>query len=241
MKALERRIDCVIRPVAETEPLCVAEFQMHRDNKIYTRIVVESALLQEASKMRPVRPLIIFADKRLDPKTQPWAAAVQVLYLDAALAALAQREPQHPLIAVFSPIMVKSVVQLEKQARSDYDHIRNAPLDEEQREQLLMIFENLLFKRLPHKTKQEIAMMLKFIDVSKTRFGRDMIEQGREEGMLGMLCRMARRRFPGLPKSVEAKISGLTYQQGEALGDDLLDMESLAALKAWLKAQAPQR
>lgn len=82
VKAIERRADGVIIPDAFAEPITVTELQMHADEEIYGRIVIEMAILQSEYKGRAVDGIIIFGTKDLDPATQPWTRVVSAYYLD---------------------------------------------------------------------------------------------------------------------------------------------------------------
>jgi predicted ATPase len=119
VKSLERRTDGVIVPTALDQPIWVIEFQFWEDPHIYTRIVQKMAAVQEEFGMREVRGIIFFGEAKLDPRTQPWASHVRSIVLLDELRRLAERDPDHPLVAVFQPLLAKHASELEQTAGGD--------------------------------------------------------------------------------------------------------------------------
>ena len=63
------------------------------------------------------------------------------------------------------------------------------------------------------------------------------IQQGAHLGEKHLVCKQLKRRVGDLPLKMTEQIDHLTLDQIEALGEALLDFQSLADLEAWLKAQ----
>jgi hypothetical protein len=64
------------------------------------------------------------------------------------------------------------------------------------------------------------------------------MQQGIEQVEKGIVLRQLTRRFVELPASMRSKIEALSLTQVEALGDALLDFQTIADLEAWLQAIA---
>ena len=60
--------------------------------------------------------------------------------------------------------------------------------------------------------------------------------EGRREEALHFTLRLLHRRVENLPLAVQKRVEKLPLEKLEALGEALLDFESLADLRAWLKA-----
>ncbi len=61
-------------------------------------------------------------------------------------------------------------------------------------------------------------------------------QEGRREEALRFTLRLLHRRVENLPLAVQKRVEKLPLEKLEALGEALLDFESLADLRAWLKA-----
>jgi Domain of unknown function (DUF4351) len=63
------------------------------------------------------------------------------------------------------------------------------------------------------------------------------LAEGKIEGKIEMVFRQLRRKVGELPAEVEAQVLVLPPEKLEALGEDLLDFNTLADLETWLAAQ----
>ena len=116
VKAIERRSDGVLVPDSPTESISVTEIQMQPDKEVYGRLVMEMVLVQSERPGRKVVGIIIFGSRELDHQTDPWCQVVSVYYLDEMLEQLTVRTPNHPLVAVFQPLLEKNRELLERNA-----------------------------------------------------------------------------------------------------------------------------
>jgi predicted transposase YdaD len=91
-------------------------------------------------------------------------------------------------------------------------------------------------------TRKEVDAMLG-LAIQKTRVYREIKEEGREEGkqegQCGLILKQLTRRFGQrkIKKSIRSHIESLSVQQLEALGENLLDFETIQDLTQWLEAQ----
>ena len=120
VKSLERRTDGVIVPQAPFHPLWVIEFQFGDNPYVYTRTVQKMAAIQEEFGMREVQGMIFFGAAVLDPQTKPWTSLVRSIVLVDELRRLAERAPEHPLVAVFQPLLAERETDLEHTAGGFY-------------------------------------------------------------------------------------------------------------------------
>ena len=91
--------------------------------------------------------IIIFADKTIDPVSEPWSSlfiknnpALQVFYFDELLKSLKEKEPGHPLLAVFQPYLQKDKAILEKEAADYYNQIQRCSISEDMKKSLSAVF-----------------------------------------------------------------------------------------------------
>ena len=181
VKALERDADGVVVPKDPTQPMTVVEFQFRRDDTIYTPTVVERAAVQEANQMRPVQGIIFFQNNGLDPQTQPWKHVVRAFVLRDVLEALEREQPDHPLVAVFKPLLIASDSTLEAEAVRHYHTIKSSDLEAGVKTALLEAFGSWLLQRFKNKRKEEIEAMILLDELpplEETESGKDLIRIG---------------------------------------------------------------
>jgi hypothetical protein len=163
----------------------VIEFQFGENPQIYTRTVQKMAAVQEEFDMREVQGVIFFAERRLDPRTKPWSGLVRSIVLPDELRRLAERSPNHPLVAAFQPLLAESETELEHTAGGFFRTIKTSKLKREVKQALEEVFLSWLIQRLPTRTRQEIQKMLigELPELVETRAGQDLIEIGVERGL----------------------------------------------------------
>jgi predicted transposase YdaD len=252
LKELERRADGLIVPRDPSRPLTVVEFQFQRDETIYVRTVQEMAAAQLEFGMRAVEGIIIFAYNRLDPKTEPWINCVRSFAFDELFAAFEQRAPEHPLVAVFKPILVDDEALLAKSAVQYYRQIKVSALDEQIKGSLLEVFVSWLNQRFREKSKQEIEAMLigELPELEETQSGKDLIaigekrgekrgvERGKKEGKTDSILRFLDAKHGTLSKEMRKSISALSTADANRLLAHLPDCETLDDVQVWLERNA---
>jgi len=236
VKTLERRTDGVIVPEAPAPPLSVIEFQFGENAQVYTRTAQKMAAVQEEFDMREVRGIIFFGDQRLDPQTKPWTRVVRSIVLPDEVRSLAERKADHPLVAVFQPLLAASESALEQTAGGFYRTIKRSKLKKRVKQALEEVFVSWLGQRLPNRTKQEIEKMLigELPELRETRMGRDLIEIGKEEGLAQAVVIVLEGKPGRLTKPLRQRIQRLASHQLCELLAEAGAWESLDPLDAWL-------
>ncbi len=248
VKALQRTADCLIEPLDPTQDLIIIEFQFQRDAEIYLRLIESMTGTQRENGMRGVRGIIIFGDGSLDPKTRPWSQYVETYNLRDCLQALEQREPLHPMVAVFKPLLESNTDVLERRAAGYYRAIEQCDLDPSQVDMLLQVFVDWFEQRLPDKSKKEIEMLLfdQLTPLEETRCGKELIEIGVQRGeqrgvrlgIFKVVVSLLERKFGKVPRTVQARINKLDAAELESLSLNLLSFERLRDVRDWLDANA---
>ncbi len=240
VKTLERRADGVIVPQSPVPPLSVIEFQFNENPQIYTRTVQKMAAVQEEFQMREVQGVIFFGEPRFDPRTKPWTSLVRSIVLPDELRRLAARNPTHPLVAAFQPLLAESESELEHKAGGFFQSIKTSKLNRDVKEALEEVFLSWLIQRLPKRTRQEIEKMLigELPELVDTRAGQDLIKIGEERGLATGLAKAVVIVLEGkrgrLTKAVRKQIGKLTNDQLCQLLSAADAWQSLDPLDAWL-------
>jgi len=252
LKALERRADGVIMPDDPTQPITVVEFQFQMDTGVYTRIAAEMAILQEANDWRDIQGVILFQDSSVDPKTSPWNKIVHAFYLNDLLAKLELRNPHHPLVAVFKPLIVEDEVALAEMAHEYYRDISTSSLDETSRAALADVFVNWLLQRFKHMTRKEIEMLIisELPDLEDTTAGKELIrigekrgekrgkkegkQMGKKEGVVEAILVFLQAKHGRLRAEVRERVQALDLAAAKQLVPLIAKWETLEPLQQWL-------
>lgn len=248
IKELEAIADGVAIPAEPSESLGVIEMQEQFNAEIYPTTAIKMAALQKMYGMRPVIGMIFFGEARLDPQTEPWRHVISSFVLRDAVTAFAERHPDHPLTAVFDPLLARSDEDLKNRANADVRCIKFAPeLTDKARDALLNVFASWMLQRFKHLPRREIeAMML--IDLpplEETVSGKELIQlgevRGEARGLSEAILVVSTARFQRVPEALRKQISLLSTQTAKALLSDLDQITSLTALKDWLSKHAAKK
>lgn len=234
LKELEQQSDSVIVPDDSSQPITIAEFQFQLDKRIYNRTAVEMSLVQDLYDGREVQGLIFFRSANLDPQTKPWNRIIQSFTFDAMLESLQQRSPEHPLVAVFQPLMARDEQVLEAHAREYYHQIRSSALDPICKETLSRVFVSWLQQRFTSRKLKEIEMLFvdDLPDLKDTASGKELIEIGRQEGARVVLISMLEAKFGAVPPEVLRRIEALeSFEELAALMRQLVTIDSIDQLQ----------
>jgi predicted transposase YdaD len=219
IKAIETHCDGVLVPDAADERLTIVEIQGYNDVEIYGRLVIEMVLVQRQNAGREVQGMILFLDESLDPKTEPWIRIVRSISLRESISEVQRNDPQHPLVAVFSPLLIESEEVLEREAAPCYNWIQVSELPDTVRKTLAEVFINWLEQRFSHKGKREIEEMLagQLPDLRETQSGKDLIAigraEGKAEGKAEGLLKLLEIRFGEVPGTLREGIQKIDSDQ----------------------------
>ena len=218
-KELARRADGCF-DCEEAETAYIVELQAKLERFVYHRTEVERILYHQQHPEKKVYMILIFLFPEHDPKTEPWYSLsrdgnpyFRVSYLKELLDALAARQPDHPLLLVFKPIMEKDDARLRKDVGRCHQALRNADLEPETRDALLEVFESWISLRFKTLTREEVNAMFAISgEVEDTVLYKQGREEGREEGqILGSLQTLEQLLSDGLleEEAFEAKAAPL--------------------------------
>ena len=194
------------------------------------------AAVQEEFQMREVQGVIFFGEPRFDPRTKPWTSLVRSIVLPDELRRLAARNPGHPLVAAFQPLLAESESELEQKAGGFFHTIKTSKLNRDVKEALEEVFMSWLGQRLPNRTKQEIEKMLvgELPELLETRMAQDILKIGEERGLAKAVVIVLEDKRGRLTKALLQRIGKLNNDQLCQLLSAANAWESLDPLDAWL-------
>ena len=219
-KQFERTADAVIFPKDGKSIITIAEFQFQYDESIYNRLAVEMALIQENKEFRDVQGVIIFGKESDDPKTEPWCNIIRSFTIKELVSDLAKRNPDHPLVAVFQPIVQEDDKALEQTAPKFYNQIKqNDELDASTKDALASVYVNWLSQRFTSTSPEEFEMLLgePQVEFHKTPLGQGFLRRAKEEaksegviiGKRAMVIEVLEDRFGEIDPRLIDKVSEL--------------------------------
>jgi predicted transposase/invertase (TIGR01784 family) len=104
---------------------------------------------------------------------------------------------------------------------------------------ILEFIETILVYKFPRLSRKEIERMFALDDLRQTRVFQEIrdeyLQEGRKEGEISLVMRQIRRKFGQLDQEITTKITNLTLEQLERLGEELLDFQTIDDLKHWLE------
>jgi predicted transposase YdaD len=117
------------------------------------------------------------------------------------------------------------------------------PIDRGLETLILDLIETILVYKLPTFTRKEIQTILGLTDhdLKQTRFYQEVFAEGQQEGRqeegITLIFRQLQRRCGTLTPEIKERITGLSLEQLEVLGEALLDFTGPANLERWLQEQ----
>ena len=257
-KELERRADHVFEPDSGDGPTYIIEVQAQHSGDVYDRLVLELLLYRKAHPERTVYGQVIFLNAGGDEPDWPWAEWLgrgplrRPVYLDVVLVEARQQQPDHPLLAVFLPL-IASDDELAQQAPAAWRRLE--ALTEPDAPALLDVFMSWLMERYKGQTYEEVLRMLQVLTpLEETRAYQQLVgigmEKGRKEGIkegkkegkeegeklgrqkeaLAILSKQLRRRFGALPRWASARLRQADAGQLEAWAERIFDANDLTDL-----------
>ena len=233
-KELERRADRVFEPESGEGPTYIIEIQAQRGGDVYDRLVLELVLYRKAHPGRAVYGLVIFLDAGCDEPDPPWVDSLgtgpllRPVYLDAVLAKAREREPDHPLLAVFLPLLVD---ERELAGRAPAAWRRLESLTEPGSKVLLDVFLSWLMERHKGRNFEEIMRMLQVLTpMEETVAYQQLVGIGKQKEAQVILRKLLARRFGMLPPWAVARLEEAETAQLEAWAEAIFDAASLEAL-----------
>jgi predicted transposase/invertase (TIGR01784 family) len=239
IKEREFRLDGLFIPQSENWniPLIFLEAQMQSDAGFYGRYFAEIFLyLQQYPEKRPWQGLLILHNRQQYlGESVPYQILLQEQVKCLYLEDLLPRADISPNLA-----LLKLLVLEEAEAFRLGRHILEESETQTTFQQRLNLIETILVNKFPYLGTQEILRMLdlKTADITQSRFYQEVVEVGRQEGLLAgeadLILRQLTRKYGALTPEVNQQIKALTIAELGDLGEALLDFVEMSDLETWL-------
>jgi predicted transposase YdaD len=116
-------------------------------------------------------------------------------------------------------------------ARELFVRSQGSGLEPETISAIMEMIKTIVIYKFTNLSRREVEAMLG-VSVQETR----VYQEGREEGKEELILLMLTKRFGTLPDSIPAQIQSVPVERLNALGEALLDFQTIADLQTWLEA-----
>ena len=100
---------------------------------------------------------------------------------------------------------------------------------------IINLVSTIIVYKFGNLSRDEVDLMLG-IELQQTRVYQDAKADGRIEEGQSLVLKILTRKLKNITPEVRSRVSSLTIEQIESLGEDLLDFTSMSDLLAWLDA-----
>lgn len=161
---------------------------------------------------------------------------VQAFQLREVLEALEQRQPGHPLVATFQPVLLSNEATLQAHAVEYYQRIEQSPLAAPLKEALIEVFIDWLWQRFGTLSKKEIEAMIlgDITHLKNTRAGQELIAEGEEQGLIKAIGWYLTAQHGRVPERIQQRLAQLPLPTLQELAPLVFQGMPLPQLDAWL-------
>ena len=245
VKASEKRIDGVIEPADEQQPVYFLEVQAFPDDTIYWRTLREVATYFE---QRPERndnwqAVVLWLNKEddlglrtLKPLTYKPASRL----VAADLIKLLKKLPESSLVLnVLRPLLAKSEREVRKHVVQWVENIRQTPnLDPQTEEKLVAILSQLIEQKFKSLSYKELAAMLRLTPLRETASVQEVLKEDRVD-MLTAQIQDTFKLSDKLVTTVRTDLEKLNADTLYLLIRQILHLDTLEALEQWIADHQP--
>ena len=187
LKQLALRLDGLFLPIEPHPelPFYIVEVQFQPDPQLYDRLFSELLLyIRQYKPPHPWRLVVIYPDRQTerinDLHFREFLQLPNVtrIYINELTTSETASLPVQLLKLIIEPEAnaPSLATELADQARVEIADLAI-------RENLINLLETIIVYKLPHKSREEIAAMLRMSDLKETKFYQEVFTEGRQEGM----------------------------------------------------------
>jgi predicted transposase YdaD len=246
VKTSEKRIDGVLEPMDDQQPIYFLEVQAFPDDVIHWRTMREVATYFE---QRPSRKdcgwqaIVLWLNKEDDPglsTLKPLTRKPASRLVSADLVKLLKKLDERALVLnVVRPLLAKSEREVRENVVQWVENIRQMPnLDPQREERLVTILSQFIEQKFRTLTYEELSRMLRLTPLEETISGQTLIKNER----VAILTRQIARKFAlsaELAEAIQLELNKLDLVSLKALLDQILDIETLEELELWITEHLP--
>lgn len=246
VKTAEKRIDGVLEPTAEQEPIYFLEVQAFPDPVIYWRAMREIATYFEqrpAQRDRTWQAVVLWLNKEDDPglgtlKPLGYKPAMRIKSVD--LLELLKQLDEHSLVLnVLRPLLAENERDVREHVVEWVETIRQAPgLDPQAEERLIVILSQLIEQKFKTLSYKELAAMLRLTPLHETASFQEALKEDRVE-TLTILFQNKLALSSEARTALRAELEALSMVELKTLVDEFAQINSFEQLEEWISQCSP--
>ncbi|MFO5475468.1 MAG: Rpn family recombination-promoting nuclease/putative transposase [Dolichospermum sp.] len=240
------RFDGIFMPNSEEKPIYFVEVQFQNKPEFYWELITEiNIYLNQYKPEQDWQAVALFAKRSLDvEKLTNYqqelvnSGRIKRIYLDE----IASGSIGMGLIE----LIVSKENQSQELVKNLMTRTKTEVSNDSERQGIIELLESVLMSKFSQLSRQEIEAMFLVSDIKQTRVYQEAKQEGeqegrqegrqegKQEGEKNLILRLLHRRIGEIDALLIERITGLSIEQLENLGEALLDFSSVADLEAWL-------
>ncbi len=250
VKSAEKRIDGVLYPTVENQPLYFVEVQASPDKQMYWRTSREvSTFFEQRPALQDTEwyAYVIWLDKADDggfKKThiKDNDNVQRIFSLD--LMGILKKLPNHSLaLNVLRPLLVDTEQEVRQNITTWVEQIHQADLSPEAEQRLLMVMSQLIEEKFKILNYKELCKMLNLTPFKETMSYKEAFQEDLQKEFIETLIKQIKRKYRFAESTVaklDRRLRQLTLKDLKDLFNEIIDMATLRELNAWINARLPQ-
>ncbi len=254
VKSAEKRIDGVLYPAVEGQPIYFVEVQAAPDEQMYWRTSREVSTFFEqrpSLKDTALYAYVIWLDgeddkgfKKTHIKDNDNVPRILSVYLVDILKKL----PNHSLaLNVLKPLIVDTEQEVRQNITTWVEQIRQAELSPEAEQRLLMVMSQFIEEKFKILSYKELCKMLRLTPFKETASYKEAFEEDVQKELqnysIAMLIQMIEVKFKFSKRTIAKlvlRLGQLTLDDLKAMFKEIIVMKRLKEINAWINSRLPQ-
>jgi predicted transposase YdaD len=246
VKTSEKRIDGVLEPSEEGEPIYFVEVQATSDEVIYWRTMREVATFFEQRpklKDNDWQAIVLWLNRSDDPTFGTLSLLAQSplpRLVSADFPALLKQLDESSLaFNVLRPLIVETEQEVRQNVSRWVETIRTtSDLDQQAEERLITVLSQLIEQKFKTLTYKELSKMLRLTPLRETESFKEAIKEDRIE-TLATLIQSKFALSDEVMEAITADLQNLSLEDLRALVEQILKLETFEQLETWIADHLP--
>lgn len=246
VKTAEKRIDGVLEPTIEGNPIYFVEVQGFPDDVIYWRSMREVATFFEQRphlKASQWQAIVLWLNQEDDPGFEtllPLAEAVTPRLVSIDLISVLKKLDEDSLtFNVLRPLIAETEQEVRQNVIQWIENIQKSPtLDDQAEERLIEVLTQIIEQRFQMLTYKEIAQMLRLTPLKETQSYKEAFKEEYVEILTGQV-QIKFDVSDEMLESIRKDLSELDLRELRILVKQILRLGALEQLETWIEDHKP--
>ncbi len=249
VKATEKRIDGVLEPTVEKQPIYFVEVQASPDQQIYWRVLRESSTYFEqrpSLKDNEWSAYVIWLDKKDDRGFKESVIyneqKKQRIFSIDLIGVLKKLSANSLALNVLKPLIVDNEEEVRQNIVSWIEQIHAADLSADVEQRLVMLMAQLIEEKFKILSYKELCKMLNLTPFRETTSYKETFFEDLQKEFSEMLIQMIEAKFKFSKRTITKlvlRLRQLTLDDLKAMFKEIIVMKRLKEINAWIDSRLP--